>query len=254
MNEMKSWRSTRNVVDEIYMHHKNLRSGLFIVCALACGLRAFGMTNADVIKMVDAGLGTDVILAAVIGASERKFETSADHLIALKTARVPDSVLAAMVAPPPVRAAPISGVSLTQGCYFLRGGVVSRGDALAEPELRVGGKAFIPFASLGNVPVYAWFNGANASRVVERGDQIVVVGWDVKPQLVKFFIKEGRRYSTLTKRGMIIEESLVKNCDFSRDNNNHWTATLPEDFAAGEYWVMVPIQGRETPAFDFRVR
>lgn len=212
------------------------------------------MSNADVIKMAEAGLSADVMLAAVNGATERKFDTSVDGLIALKTAKVPDAVVAALAGPSPAAVASEKAASLSRGCYFVHGGVTSRGDALAQPELRVGGKAFIPFANLGNVPIYAWFTGASASRIIERGDQILVVGWDVKPQLVRFLIKDGRRYSTLTKRGMIIEESIVKNCDFARDRNNNWVATLPKDFASGEYWVMVPIQGRETPAFDFSVR
>lgn len=222
--------------------------------ALTLGLNAFGMSNTDVIAMVGAGLGNDVILAAVNGTVEKKFDTSVDGLVALKNAKVPDVVVAAMISSMSAPVASKKDAALAQGCYFVHAGTTSRAEALSAPEIRVGGKAFIPFANLGNVPVYAWFNGAAAARTIERGDQIMVVGWDVRPQLVKFFLKDGRRYSTLTKHGKIIDESVVKNCDFTRDSDNHWVATLPKDFAAGEYWVMVPLQGHETPAYDFGVR
>jgi|GEM_PF-3917758 len=221
---------------------------------LGLGLSAFGMSNPDVITMVSAGMSNDVILAAINGSAERKFDTSVDGLVALKNAKVPDVVMAAMISSMAAPTAPKKDAILSQGCYYMHAGTTSRAEALSAPEIRVGGKAFIPFANLGNVPIYAWFNGAAAARTLERGDQIVVVGWDVRPQLVKFSLKDGRRYSTLSKHGQIVEESVVKNCDFARDSDNHWIATLPKEFAAGEYWVMVPIQGRETPAFDFGFR
>jgi hypothetical protein len=54
------------------------------------------MTNADVIKMASAGLSADVIISAIKGASSRHFDLSIDNLIALKQAKVPDPVVAAM--------------------------------------------------------------------------------------------------------------------------------------------------------------
>jgi hypothetical protein len=54
------------------------------------------MTNDSVISMVKAGLPDSVIIAK-IRASERKFDTSTDGLVKLKTAKVPDSVIEAMI-------------------------------------------------------------------------------------------------------------------------------------------------------------
>src|SRR5215469_7792699 len=54
------------------------------------------MTNDSVITMVKAGLPDSVIIAK-IRASERKFDTSTDGLVKLKTAKVPDSVIEAMI-------------------------------------------------------------------------------------------------------------------------------------------------------------
>ena len=54
------------------------------------------LTNEDVLTMVKAGLGADII-AAKIQASECTFDTSPNTLGELKTAGVPDPVILAMV-------------------------------------------------------------------------------------------------------------------------------------------------------------
>ena len=56
------------------------------------------LTNDDVVKLVKGGLPESVIVQK-IRASQRKFDTSADGLIKLKSAGVPDKVIEAMVAP-----------------------------------------------------------------------------------------------------------------------------------------------------------
>ena len=63
------------------------------------------LTNDVVVKLVKGGLPESVIVQK-IRASERKFDTSADGLIKLKNAGVPDKVIEAMVAPPAAAAAP----------------------------------------------------------------------------------------------------------------------------------------------------
>jgi len=55
------------------------------------------LTNADVVKMVRAGLSDVVVTGVIAQASSATFETGADALIALKVARVSDEVIAAMV-------------------------------------------------------------------------------------------------------------------------------------------------------------
>ena len=68
------------------------------------------ITNADVINMVNAGLGEDVIIASIKSNPLREFDLSPDGLITLKTVGVPDNVLLVMqgrdvtkppAAPPP---------------------------------------------------------------------------------------------------------------------------------------------------------
>jgi hypothetical protein len=76
---------------------------------------AEGLTNVDVIKMVKATLGEDVILRAIESASQRHFDLSTDGLIQLKVAGVTDRIILVMqsdgkilpVAPPAPVSAPI---------------------------------------------------------------------------------------------------------------------------------------------------
>lgn len=91
-------------------------SGVLVVAAvallavLAVGVRdgaaAEVLTNDDVVKLVKGGLPESVVVQK-IRTSERKFDTSADALIKLKSAGVPDKVIEAMLAPAaPAAAAP----------------------------------------------------------------------------------------------------------------------------------------------------
>jgi hypothetical protein len=80
-----------------------MRHSLVIALALlaACaGFAAEGpIGNADVIRMVNAGLSADVILAKIESA-ETDFDTSTDALVALGEAKVPESVIKAVLARP----------------------------------------------------------------------------------------------------------------------------------------------------------
>jgi hypothetical protein len=54
------------------------------------------LTNDDVVKLTKAGLSAETIVAK-IRASETKFDTSTDALVALANAGVPDAVIRAMI-------------------------------------------------------------------------------------------------------------------------------------------------------------
>ena len=75
---------------------KNLLAVLFLVFASLLSAQQT-LNNDGVIKMAKAGLSEDVIATAVTS-SPGTFDTSADALIALKSAGVGDKVVAAMVA------------------------------------------------------------------------------------------------------------------------------------------------------------
>lgn len=75
---------------------------LILTAAIAFGslepVLAGAMTNEDVVKMLKAGLDENTISAAVRGSDAAEFDTSADGLIALKQAGVPEGVLKEIVA------------------------------------------------------------------------------------------------------------------------------------------------------------
>ena len=76
-----------------------MRKGLLAVICLGFGSLLVAqqkLNNEGVIKMVKAGLAEDVIAAAV-GSSPGEFDTSADALVALKTAGAGDKIVAAVV-------------------------------------------------------------------------------------------------------------------------------------------------------------
>lgn len=91
-----------------------MRKSFFAICILAFGsflAAQQAMNNDAVIKLIKAGLSDDVIVST-INASPGTYDTSADGLIALKTAGASDKVIAAIVAraagpaTPPAAAAP----------------------------------------------------------------------------------------------------------------------------------------------------
>ena len=74
------------------------------------------MTNADVVKLVKAGIGDEVVISAIRGAKERKFALGADALVQLKTDGVSDRIIGVMLDP---KAAPAAHRSC--GCCSVAG-------------------------------------------------------------------------------------------------------------------------------------
>ena len=74
---------------------------LILIATIAWGsvapFIAHAMTNDDVVKMHKAGLDESTISAAVRGTDSAEFDTSADGLIALKQAGIPESVIQEIV-------------------------------------------------------------------------------------------------------------------------------------------------------------
>ncbi|HVR37485.1 MAG TPA: hypothetical protein VMU84_00195, partial [Thermoanaerobaculia bacterium] len=59
------------------------------------------ITNEDVTRMVKAGLSEVVVVAFINQSAQRRFKLDSSTLVDLKAAKVPDAVVAAMLAPPP---------------------------------------------------------------------------------------------------------------------------------------------------------
>jgi hypothetical protein len=109
---------------------KNLFAIFSLIFCLAVAAQQ-AMNNDSIVKMVKAGLSDDLIVTT-INASPGTYDTSADGIIALKTAGVSDKVVAAMVAraatppappaappPPPAPATPVRPPGIDDvGVYF----------------------------------------------------------------------------------------------------------------------------------------
>ncbi|MFZ2493498.1 MAG: hypothetical protein WA208_18625 [Thermoanaerobaculia bacterium] len=73
------------------------------------------MTNADVIALIEAGLGPELVIKKIRGASAAEFDTTTGGLVALKKNKVPDDVIEAMLAwaAPASRPSPSPSAALT---------------------------------------------------------------------------------------------------------------------------------------------
>src|SRR5258707_14925349 len=60
---------------------------------------AVGMTNADVVKMVKAGLSESLIIASIKQAEKRAFSLNVDDMVELKAAGVSDNIILVMLDP-----------------------------------------------------------------------------------------------------------------------------------------------------------
>ncbi|HVN76877.1 MAG TPA: hypothetical protein VMT19_11205 [Thermoanaerobaculaceae bacterium] len=110
-----------------------------LVSALAAAEQP--LTNADIVKLVKAGVSADVIIAK-IQSSETAFSTDTDSLVALANEKVPNPVIQAMMArtgaaptatsaaPPAAQASPAATVTqvVVKGLYRTRGLCTARGD------------------------------------------------------------------------------------------------------------------------------
>lgn len=106
---------------------------------LAVLLFAEVLTNADVIKLVQAGLSPATV-EAKIASSDAKFDTSTDALVALAKANVPDSVIRAMIAKSPARTNQQPATSNRSVTRRYDAAIHRTQHAKCEGELRIDGK------------------------------------------------------------------------------------------------------------------
>ncbi len=96
------------------MRHKYLRFPLLAVLlttSLCWSQSAKKMTNSDIREMVSIGLSDDIIVDKIHASDSTDFDTSIEALRVLKTAKVSDAVIRAMINPRPV---PIGNVATAQ--------------------------------------------------------------------------------------------------------------------------------------------
>jgi hypothetical protein len=82
-----------------------MRAQILLCCMVVVLLAQAPLTNADVIRMKQAGL-SDTIILKRISDGKNAFDTSANGLVSLKTAGLSDAVIRAMMGLPPTPDAP----------------------------------------------------------------------------------------------------------------------------------------------------
>jgi hypothetical protein len=149
------------------------------------------LDNATVVRMTKAGLSAEVILLK-ISQSEARFDTSAEGLIALKSAGVADSVIVAMMqkAPAPASVPAAKPAPQQQGCskveaYALGNNgwgwvpadvcISAEGMSLDEQafrfaDLRV--QCVEPAALMSNLDILRWSDGKESFQIRARADEV----------------------------------------------------------------------------------
>lgn len=222
------------------------------------------MTNDSVIKMAKAGLSEDIILGSVNG-QPGQYRTSADDLIALKTAGVSDKVIGAMIAkasgggapaaaPAPAGAMAGAGPVNEIGLYY------KKADAWADlsPEVvnfKTGGVIkSIATAGVVKGDINGHINGEHSPNGLKTPIEILIYTPEgtapTEYQLLRLHDqKDSREFRTVT--GGIVHSSGGATRDAIPFENKKiaprtYQIVLPADLGPGEYGILPPTSGDGT--------
>lgn len=257
--------------------------GLLNVFAVAA---ANALTNADIIKMVGAGLDESVIISTITAAPSNSFDTSVDGLIALKEAKVPAKVIGVMVGgisikPAATKADTSNQVGPEEILMLEKSGEIALTYRLAEIRQAARGLGF------GGVAVYNVLRGAAAERRLSNTTPVFMVAVPKNAQVESYITlasfatrKNGSREVMCGGGGImgvsgvqfgitkdrIVEVSVERLANQSRAKDGFVLYTLKPKaaLAKGEYaFVVTPSQGggpangamgqMGSPCYDFGV-
>jgi hypothetical protein len=187
----------------------SLRAVLLLVMAAAIpaiAASAEPMTNADVLKMVNARLPESTIVMA-IGSAEPDFDTSPDALIQLANQGVPPAVIEAMLGTGKSGGKSSSG-AVAAGGFDPEKIILVDGDKSSTmryliPDLRTGARAL----GFGGIASYAVLRGTRASTRIEseQPEFILAVPENAQPEsyyaIVNFAVRKNRSREILIGGG-----------------------------------------------------
>lgn len=227
---------------------------------------AAGMTNADVIKLVKAGLGENIIISSIRQAEKRSFVLNTDGLVELKTAGVSDNIIRIMLdptaapaeAPPPtVAPAKVSNPAAPAaadaplvpeiGVYFKRDNAWA--DLLPEVVNWKTGGVLKKWASMHIIKgdVNGFVNGHNSRTVVKNPIEILIYAPEgtavTEYQLLRLRQGgDGREFRTVT--GGVMHESGGSVRDLvpfeSKKLAPRTYAVILPNLGVGEYGLLSP--------------
>lgn len=162
----------------------------FAVLWTASIVSAATLTNSDIIKMSDAKLDQGVIITA-IQSSNGNFDTSADGLIALSSAKVPEAIISELLrknaAPATKSAATVSNHSpaaeaaadtFSPSEVFLIEGDDTRSMRYINPQVRTAARGL----GFGGIASYAVLRGEHASERIKTTNPSFLVSVPVQAQ------------------------------------------------------------------------
>jgi hypothetical protein len=228
-----------------------------VPCVLCLTTSALAATSVDdVVKMVKAGLGEDIIIAQ-LAKDNTKFDLSVDDLIKLKGAKVPEQVIKAMVSGPassgasttgsPATAAP-SGAALEIGVLYLKKGEWT--DVLPEVVNWKTGGVLKNIATVGIVKgdVNGNVNGAHSKNSVVSPLQFKIVAPEgvaiTEYQLLRLHEnKDYREFRTVTGGVMHVKGGAIRDLvpfESKKIGPRVFEILLPNTLGAGEYGFLPP--------------
>jgi len=207
------------------MNPMNWRQGLLVSLLAIAGSSVLAqalMNNAEVLKLVEAGMPDEVILEAIAAAKSHKFDTSASALVALKNKGASPAVLKAVLNPKSVSASgaaptrvaaaapggkPVAAAAAPSGLNPEEVAVVINGQEQVMqyiiPTLRTAARAL----GFGGVASYATLSGTKASRRLPGTglEFIVSVPKNAQPQgyltLANFAVRNNGTREVMTGGG-----------------------------------------------------
>lgn len=226
--------------------------GVIVVvwCFLAGGLGAHAsditLTNADVVEMVQAGLGEAVIVGKIKTAPRTKFDTSTKALVKLKKAGVKDSVVnammerqavkAPMVASAPAGAASVGTAVVSQAIHLKDGGKLVELLPIVPNQATSMKKAWIPYY-YGPLDNWLYLRGPKAAIRVKSSKPVFISGRNPSEfRLVRLDYHPGKdiRYAVF-KRDFTKNDVQVS---YKEDGSGGYEVVPASDLAPGEYAFM----------------
>lgn len=218
--------------------------------------QAGGMTNADVIKMVKAGLGESLIIASIRQAEKRAFTLAPDGLVELKIAGVSDNIIHVMLDPTAAPPAPATAATAAEttlspvseiGLYYRNG---DRWSDLA-PEVvnwKTGG-VLKRLASAGVIKgdVNGLVNGPSSRTLLKSSTRILIYAPEgvavTEYQLLRLHQKgNSREFRTITGGVMHQEGGAARDLvpfESEKAAPRTYIVVLPS-VGAGEYGILAP--------------
>lgn len=219
------------------------------------------LSNQDVVKMVSAGLGEEVIVAKVREASRTDFRLGVDDLVELKKAGVSEKVVAAMLdRNRPAALSPQAAMNKALGVSTIDVSLKT-GEKTVPLVIVRGDRSFAGFLAWGNT--FLNYQGLHAKVRISEKRPVLLVRSDVAPAWNHYSLgkldldqKHGVRSLKINDdRTQAPDEDWTIPFDVTEEGEGLWRVTPKSALPPGEYgWFVHPFSGLQgNGLFDFGI-